>query len=125
MLQISIIIQPEASLIFTIIYIVLKVFLRHADIINKYNHPESGRARRSRGMVQLQVLLKGTSWKRRAFVYLLLFGVFLFIIELWRPGTMATIPPAAQKIVRRAIIYCGEVFESLVRFAQNLGNWNR
>ena len=76
-------------------------------------------------MAQLQVILKGESWKKSIIVGVVSVVIILIILEAWRPGTMAAIFPAAKNGAVRIFDYAGDVFESLKKLVSSISNWYR
>jgi hypothetical protein len=72
-------------------------------------------------MAQLQVILMGENWKRRILVGLVLCVLGLILLEIWNPGTMASIYSAARTTVVWIYDFIVKTAESLHNLARSIG----
>lgn len=72
-------------------------------------------------MAQMQVILMGGNWKRRALVGLVLCALGLILLEIWNPGTMASIYSAARQTIVWIYHFIGATAESLQNLARSIG----
>jgi len=76
-------------------------------------------------MAQLQVLLKGENWKLRILVCFLLLVISLVILELWRPGSLASIFSSIKNGLVRIYRLGGDVFHAFKQVVSTIGSWYR
>ncbi len=72
-------------------------------------------------MGQMQVILKGENWKRRALVCLVLCALGLILLEVWNPGTISAIYSEVRKTAVWIYNFAGAMIKSLQTLARNIG----
>jgi hypothetical protein len=76
-------------------------------------------------MVQLQVMLKGENWRLRLLVCLLLLLIALIVLEVWLPGSLASVFSAIKNTLVRIYEFCGDIFHAFKRVVSTIGSWYR
>jgi hypothetical protein len=76
-------------------------------------------------MSQLQVLLKGENWRLQILVCCLLLVIALVILEIWLPGSLASIFTAIQNGLVWIYKLGGDVFHAFKEVVSTIGSWYR
>lgn len=76
-------------------------------------------------MAQLQVLLKGENWRLRLLIYLLLFVIALVILEVWYPGSLASVFLTIKKSLSLVYDFVGNILGNLGELARKISAWFR
>jgi hypothetical protein len=72
-----------------------------------------------------QVLLRGGSRKNQILIATLLIAIGLVVLDVWRPGAIASILSGIFSIITSIYDYMGDILNRLREIAHNISGWYR